>query len=78
MTFYPQVTANEALWPEAIEFGYQLLGGGDGSALAPKLPHLGIADILFMSSIMSLPRATAMGHRDLVGRCLPDFASDAV
>jgi hypothetical protein len=39
-----------------MEIGYQLLGGGDGSALAPKLNHLGIADLLFMSSIMLLPR----------------------
>jgi hypothetical protein len=44
------------LWPEPIEIGYQLLGGGDGSALAPKLNHLGIADLLFMSSIMLAPR----------------------
>ena len=56
MELYPQTTANLALWPEPIEIGYQLLGGGDGNALAPKLNHLGIADLLFMSSIMLLPR----------------------
>lgn len=56
MTLYAETTANLALWPEPIEIGYQLLGGGDGSALAPKLNHLGIADLLFMSSIMLLPR----------------------
>jgi hypothetical protein len=56
MAFYPQTTADLALWPEPIEIGYQLLGGGDGSALAPKLNHLGLADLLFMSSIMLLPR----------------------
>lgn len=56
MALYPQATTNSALWPEPIEIGYQLLGGGDGSALAPKLNHLGIADLLFMSSIMLLPR----------------------
>ena len=56
MALYPQTTTNLALWPEPIEIGYQLLGGGDGSALAPKLNHLGIADLLFMSSIMLLPR----------------------
>ena len=55
MTLYPQATANLALWPEPIEIGYQLLGGGAGSALAPKLNHLGLADLLFMSSIMLLP-----------------------
>ena len=56
MTLYPQTTTNSALWPEPLEVGYQLLGGGDGSALAPKLKHLGLADLLFMSSIMMLPR----------------------
>ena len=56
MALYPQTTTNLALWPEPIEIGYQLLGGGDGSALAPKLNHLGIADLLFMSSIMLVPR----------------------
>lgn len=56
MALYPQTTTNLASWPEPIEIGYQLLGGGDGSALAPKLNHLGIADLLFMSSIMLLPR----------------------
>lgn len=56
MTLYQQTTTNLALWPEPIEIGYQLLGGGDGSALAPKLNHLGVADLLFMSSIMLVPR----------------------
>jgi hypothetical protein len=56
MTLYPQVVANEASWPQPIEMVYQLLGGGDASTIAPKLPHLGMADILFMGSIMVLPR----------------------
>ena len=56
MALYSQTRMNLALWPEPIEIGYQLLGGGDGSALAPKLNHLGIADLLFMSSIMLVPR----------------------
>lgn len=56
MALYPQPRTNVALWPEPIELCYQLLGGGDGNALAPKLKHLGIADLLFMSSIMVLPR----------------------
>ena len=56
MTLYPQSIADEASWPPPIEMVYQLLGGGDASAIAPKLPHLGMSDILFMSSIMLLPR----------------------
>ena len=55
MTLYPQATANLAFWPEPIEIGYQLLGGGGGSTLAPKLDHLGLTDLLFMSSIMLVP-----------------------
>lgn len=50
MTVYPQVTANLTSWPEPLEIGYQLLGVGGGSALAPKLNHLGMTDLLFMSS----------------------------
>ncbi len=56
MALYPQTTTNLALWPEPIEIGYQLLCRGNGSAVAPKLNHLGIADLLFISSIMLTPR----------------------
>jgi hypothetical protein len=56
MTLYPQIVAKEASWPQPIETVYQLLGGAEASAIAPKLPHLGISDILFMGSIMMLPR----------------------
>ena len=45
-----------AAWPEPIESVWHLLGGDSSFALAPKLPHLGLADILFMSAIMNLPR----------------------
>jgi hypothetical protein len=43
-------------WPEPLETTWQLLGGEKGGQLAPKLPHLGLADILFMSTVMSVPR----------------------
>ena len=56
MTLYTQTNEMSPLWPEPIEDVYQLLGGGDASAIAPKLPHLGLADIMFMALIMSLPR----------------------
>ena len=55
MELYPTVTANAVCWPGMIESGYQLLGGGKVTELAPKLPHLGLADVLFMTSIMSIP-----------------------
>ena len=56
MALYTQTNEMSPLWPEPIEDVYQLLGGGDASAIAPKLPHLGLADIMFMTLIMSLPR----------------------
>ena len=56
MALYTQTQEMSPLWPEPIEGVYQLLGGGDASSIAPKLPHLGLADIMFMVLIMSLPR----------------------
>lgn len=44
-------------WPEPLETTWQYLGGEKGGEIAPKLPHLGLADILFMSTVMSIPRA---------------------
>jgi len=56
MVLYTETQEMSPLWPAPIEHVYPLLGGGDASASAPKLPHRGQADILFMSLIMSLPR----------------------
>jgi hypothetical protein len=43
-------------WPEPIESTWQLLGGDKASDLAPKLPHLGLSDILFLSTVLSIDR----------------------
>ena len=43
-------------WPEPLESTWQLLGGDKASDLAPKLPHLGLSDILFLSTVLSIPR----------------------
>ena len=43
-------------WPEPLESTWQLLGGDQASDLAPKLPHLGLSDILFLSTVLSIPR----------------------
>jgi hypothetical protein len=56
MTLYLQKQQTSAIWSEPIESTWQLLGGDYGCELAPKLPHLGLTDILFMTTIMSLPR----------------------
>lgn len=56
MTLYLQNQQASVTWPEPFESTWQLLGGTCAHDLAPKLPHLGLADILFMTTIMSLPR----------------------
>ena len=43
-------------WPEPLESTWQMLGGDQASDLAPKLPHLGLSDILFLSTVLSIPR----------------------
>jgi hypothetical protein len=55
MALYPQ-TQPHVTWIEPLEACWQLLGGQPATNLAPKLPHLGLADILFMSSVMHMPR----------------------
>jgi hypothetical protein len=56
MTLYLQKQQTSAIWSEPIESSWQMLGGDYGCEIAPKLPHLGLTDILFMTTIMSLPR----------------------
>ncbi len=56
MTLYLQNQQTSVTWPEPFESTWHLLGGTHPHDLAPKLPHLGLADILFMTTIMSLPR----------------------
>lgn len=56
MTLYPQNQQPSVIWPAPFESTWQLLGGEPASHLAPRLPHLGLTDILFMTTIMSLPR----------------------
>lgn len=56
MIVYHQGQEVGVSWPEPLETTWQYLGGATGSDLAPKLPHLGIAEILFMSTVMSIPR----------------------
>ena len=55
MTLYPD-TPTVGNWPEPLESTWQLPGGDKASDLAPKLPHLGLSDILFLSTVLSIPR----------------------
>lgn len=56
MTFYQTIAETPETWPRTIESGWQMLGGEVGSELAPKLPHLGTSDILFLAALMNMPR----------------------
>jgi hypothetical protein len=56
MTLYLQKQQSSVTWPEPLESTWQLLGGECACELAPKLLHLGLSDILFMTTIMNLPR----------------------
>lgn len=56
MTLYSQTQQPSVCWPEPIESIWQLLGGQSACELAPKLPHLGLADILFLTTVMTIPR----------------------
>jgi len=56
MTLYLQNPQTSVTWPEPFESTWQLLGGSHAHNVTPKLPHLGLADILFMTTIMSVPR----------------------
>lgn len=56
MALYLQNQQTSVTWSEPFESTWQLLGGGYDHDLTPKLPHLGLADILFMTTVMSLPR----------------------
>ena len=58
MTLYPQTASATVLWPEPMESIWQGLAGGSPTSLAPKLPHLSLADVLFISAVMAIP-----GHR---------------
>jgi hypothetical protein len=56
MTLYPQTASTTVLWPEPMESIWQGLAGGGPTPLAPKLPHLSLADVLFIGAVMALPR----------------------
>ena len=56
MTLYLD-TPTVGNWPEPLESTWQLVGGDKASDLAPKLPHLGLSDILFLSTMLSISRS---------------------
>lgn len=55
MPLYSQNVPNAALWPEPLEQTWRMAAGGPATALAPKLPHLSWADVLFIGAVASIP-----------------------
>ena len=55
MTLYTQIAPTTVLWPEPIEGTWQCLSSGTPTPLAPKLPHLSLADVLFIGAVMAIP-----------------------
>ena len=51
-----QMNPEPAKWVEPVETIYQSLGGGKGTELTPKLPHLSEADALFLGALVRTPR----------------------
>lgn len=56
MTLYTQTAAATVLWPEPMESTWQCLASGAPTTLAPKLPHLSLADVLFIGAVTAIPR----------------------
>ena len=55
MTLYTQTAAEAVLWPEPMESTWQSLPWGPSTPLAPKMPHLSLADALFIGAVMAIP-----------------------
>lgn len=55
MTVYTKSEQTTVLWPEPMEQTWQMLGRGAGTTLAPKLPHLCLADLLFIGAVANIP-----------------------
>ena len=51
MSLYTKEEGNGPYWTKEIEGMYQLIGGKEESEIAPKLSHLGLGEILFMTLI---------------------------
>lgn len=57
MSLYLEKRRNDSVfWPEPLESMGQLLGRGESTTLAPKMPHLTVAEVLFISLVMALPK----------------------
>ena len=58
MTLYTKTAPTTVLWPEPMESTWQWLPSGSPTTLAPRMPHLSLADVLFIGAVTAIP-----GHR---------------
>ena len=56
MEVYPQREEKAGRWPSPLEEMWQILPPGGGLELAKKLPHLGLAELLFIAAVVNIPR----------------------
>jgi hypothetical protein len=61
LTLYPRVIQNGVAWPEVIEATYQALVREGAHGLAPRLPHLELAETPFLASCSFNYKATILG-----------------
>ena len=60
MLVYNQYAKTDTLWPEPIEQSWQTIPGMStrssiAEELASKMPHLGLADIMFLAAVVNVP-----------------------
>jgi hypothetical protein len=56
MEVYTKREENAVLWAEPIEGVWQIVAPGGGVSIAKKLPHLGLAEVLFIAAVVNIPR----------------------
>jgi hypothetical protein len=57
MTLYTQAEERPVYWPEPQEGTWQRLSQGRRQAIASKMPHLSLADLLFIAAVVNIPGA---------------------
>lgn len=56
MTLYTDSKNAPVEWPEPIEGVWQKLNEGTANPIASKMPHLSLADVLFIAGVANIPR----------------------
>lgn len=57
MQVYTENSKSSTWWPEPLESIWQGLPSGPATAIAAKLPHLSLSEVLFIGAVSTMPRA---------------------